>query len=211
MFSVAIILASPFFVNYLGQVPPVALKKPLSTFPLQFEGRAGKRSGIDPKIWEQVGGQSYLNIDYYRDNEVSINFYVAYYEYQRKAGDFIHSPKLCLPGGGWFIEQSSVRHLKQPSDVGRNLSELKLNELVISKGGFRQLSYYWYQGRGRNFTSEYDAKFYMVWDGLWRRRTDGALVRVVMPLTSGVSVENGRHILDKFALAASRVLQEYLP
>ena len=211
MFSMAIILVSPFFVNYLGQVPPVALKKPLSTFPLQFEGRTGKRSGIDPKIWEQVGGQSYLNIDYYRDNEVSINFYVAYYEYQRKAGDFIHSPKLCLPGGGWFIEQSSVRHLKQPSDVGRNLSELKLNELVISKGGFRQLSYYWYQGRGRNFTSEYDAKFYMVWDGLWRRRTDGALVRVVMPLVSGVSVENGRHILDKFALAASRALEEYLP
>ncbi|MBW2163169.1 MAG: exosortase-associated EpsI family protein [Deltaproteobacteria bacterium] len=34
----------------------------------------------------------------------------------------------------------------------------------------------------RNFTSEYAAKFYMVWDGLWRRRTDGALVRLITSL-----------------------------
>ncbi|MCD6197940.1 MAG: exosortase-associated EpsI family protein, partial [Deltaproteobacteria bacterium] len=33
-----------------------------------------------------------------------------------------------------------------------------------------------------NFTSEYAAKFYMVWDGLWRRRTDGALVRLITSL-----------------------------
>ena len=75
----------------------------------------------------------------------------------------------------------------------------------------RQLTYYWYQGRGRNFTSEYDAKFYMVWDGIWRRRTDGALVRLIMPLLSDMSVEEGRRVLDAFALEASSELKQYLP
>jgi EpsI family protein len=73
------------------------------------------------------------------------------------------------------------------------------------------MTYYWYQGRDRNFTSEYDAKFYMVWDGLWRRRTDGALVRLFMRLPQDMTLEEGRQILDSFALAASKELQQYLP
>jgi len=40
---------------------------------------------------------------------------------------------------------------------------LKFNELVISKSGVSQLIYFWFQGRDRNFTNEYAAKFY--WSG----------------------------------------------
>jgi exosortase D (VPLPA-CTERM-specific) len=205
--ALGIILATPLVVDYLGAVPPIPLKKPLTEFPLEFQERSGRKSFMDAQTWEQVGGQAYLNIDYLRENAAPINFYVAYYEYQRKAGDFIHSPKLCLPGGGWFIERNSRRRLAHnPGNAA-----LKFNELVIEKGGMRQLTYYWYQGRGRNFTSEYDAKFYMVWDGIWRRRTDGALVRLIMPLLSDMSVEEGRRVLDAFALEASSELKQYLP
>ena len=74
-----------------------------------------------------------------------------------------------------------------------------------------QLVYFWYQGRDRNFTNEYAAKFYMVWDGIWRRRTDGALVRLVMPLASAEQADDGRKILDPFAVKISRELDQYLP
>jgi EpsI family protein len=178
---------------------------------LEFQERSGRKSFMDAQIWEQVGGQAYVSIDYLRENAAPINFYVAYYEYQRKAGDFIHSPKLCLPGGGWFIEKSGVRHLKANPHGGAAPAGLEFNELVVEKGGLRHISYYWYQGRDRNFTSEYAAKFYMVWDGLLRRRTDGALVRLMMPLTKDMTVDEGRRILDAFALAASKELQQYLP
>jgi EpsI family protein len=82
---------------------------------------------------------------------------------------------------------------------------------VIEKGARRQLVYFWYQGRNRNFTNEYAAKFYMVWDGIWRRRTDGALVRLVMPLPPVISVADGRVMLDRFAAMASIELDHYLP
>lgn len=209
--SMIFILSSPFIVNYVGRVPPVPLKQSLSTFPLEFEGWRGEKSTMAAQIWEQVGGQSYVIIDYYHENKTSINFYVAYYEYQRKSGDFIHSPKLCLPGGGWFIENAQERHLPLGSKEREILPVLKFNELVVSKNGVEQLVYYWYQGRERNFTSEYDAKIYLVWDGLWRRRTDGALVRLTMPLRPGVPIEFGRHIMDHFALDVSRTLRQYLP
>jgi exosortase D (VPLPA-CTERM-specific) len=209
--AAVIILLTPLVVKYFGAVAPVALKKPLAGFPLEFQERSGRKSFMAAEIWEQVGGQDYVSIDYFKENMAPINFYVAYYEYQRKAGDFIHSPKLCLPGGGWFIEESSVRHLKPNPHGGAGPAGLKFNELVAQKSGLRYMTYYWYQGRDRNFTSEYDAKFYMVWDGIWRRRTDGALVRLMMPLTPDMTVEEGRQIMDSFALAASKELQQYLP
>ena len=81
----------------------------------------------------------------------------------------------------------------------------------MNKNNVRQLAYYWYQGRGRNFTSEYAAKFYMVWDGVWRRRTDGALVRLIMPLQANQTLEHGRRTLDSFALNVARELDAYLP
>jgi EpsI family protein len=88
---------------------------------------------------------------------------------------------------------------------------LEFNELVVEKAGQRHMTYYWYQGRDRNFTSEYAAKFYMVWDGIWRRRTDGALVRLMMLLPQDMTIKEGRQTMDSFALAASKELSQYLP
>ena len=209
--ALAIVLFTPQIVNYAGKVPPLPLLKPLDTFPSEFDGWVGHKSRMDSDIWKKVGGQEYVLIDYYKPDESPLSFYVAYYEYQRKAGDFVHSPRLCLPGAGWFVEENRVRHLSQAMAGNGVGQELQINELVISKNGARQLVYFWYQGRDRNFTNEYAAKFYMVWDGLWRRRTDGALVRLITSLPTGECVEEGRKRMDPFALAAATALDDFLP
>jgi len=203
--AAVLILFTPIAVDRLGAVPPKPLERPLSSFPLEFHGLKGTQADMDPEMWEAVGGQSYVIINYEVPASV-LSFYVAYYEYQRKGGDFIHSPRLCLPGAGWFIEHNRVRETGQAQG-----EPLKLNELLIQKGGMQQLVYFWYQGRDRNFTSEWAAKFYMVWDGIWRRRTDGALVRVIMPIQGGESVQDVRAFMDSFSLAASAELETYLP
>jgi EpsI family protein len=192
----------------LGRVPPLPSKRPLSTFPLEFQGWRGNRSQMPPSIWERVGAQDYTIIDYLKKNEGDINFYVAYYQYQRKAGDFIHSPRLCLTGSGWYTEEDRVRRI---FDDNRGGPGLQINELLITKNGEKSLVYFWYQGRGRNFTNEFAAKFYLVWDGLFHRRTDGALVRLGMPVKSGKPLADVRMTLDRFALAASEALKDFLP
>jgi exosortase D (VPLPA-CTERM-specific) len=209
--ALTMVLFTPQMVNYAGKVPPLPLLKPLCTFPTEFEGWIGHKSQMDPEIWKRVGGQEYVLIDYHKSGESSLNFYVAYYEYQRKAGDFVHSPRLCLPGSGWFVEENRVRHLSRATVRDGAEQKLQINELVISKNGERQLVYFWYQGRGRNFTNEYAAKIYMVWDGLWRRRTDGALVRLITSLPTGECVDDGRKKMDPFALAAAAALDDFLP
>jgi exosortase D (VPLPA-CTERM-specific) len=203
-----VVLVTAPAVAHLGEVQVRPLRQPLSDFPEAFHGWSGTKSFMDAKLWEKVGGQAYVMIDYVKEKEGLINFYVAYYEHQKKGGDFIHSPRLCIPGAGWYIDQNRERQL---TAANPGHLELKFNELVISKDGVRQLVYFWFQGRDRNFTSEYAAKFYMVWDGLWRRRTDGALVRLTMPLGPGASVESARLVMDPFALSASQKLLEFLP
>jgi exosortase D (VPLPA-CTERM-specific) len=209
--AAAVILAAPPVVDQLGRVPPIPLERPLAEFPDSYDQWRGRTLTMEERIWEQVGGQEYVMIDYLNGGQPPVNFYAAYYEYQRKAGDFIHSPKLCLPGAGWHIQESRIRRLNAGDPAFRRNGGLVFNEIVIQKPGVNQLVYYWYQGRGRNFTNEYLAKFYMVWDGIFRRRTDGALVRLIRPIDANETLADARQILDSFAVFVSRELTEYLP
>ncbi len=49
-------------------------------------------------------------------------------------------------------------------------------------GDDKQLLVYWYQGRGRKVASEYWGKIYTVIDSVRRRRSDGAMVRIMVPM-----------------------------
>ena len=203
-------LMSPIAVNVLGSADPVPLKKPLEEFPLNFVGRKGEARQLNAEIWKQVGGESYVIIDFYKAGEPTINFYTAYYEYHRKSGDFIHNPMRCMPAGGWHIVSDKVRTLSYPNSI-KTSGYLQFSELLIERSGELQLVYYWFQGRNRNSTNEFIAKFFVVWDGIWRGRTDGALVRLVMPISSEHELNEARSRLDPFALKVYTELYNYLP
>ncbi len=107
---------------------------------------------------------------------VGINFYIAYYESQRK-GEAVHSPRSCIPGDGWQIESlSQVAVGDIPGAAG---GKIVVNRVVIAKGTLKQVVYYWFAQRGRDMTNEYLVKWFLFWDGMTRNRTDGALVRLV--------------------------------
>ena len=74
------------------------------------------------------------------------------------------------------------------ADVAIGGQPLRVNRALIQYGPQRQLVYYWFQQRGRVITNEYLVKWYLFWDSLTRNRSDGALVRLTVPLPEG-SVE----------------------
>jgi exosortase D (VPLPA-CTERM-specific) len=206
--ALVLALATPLLGTAFGTVWPLPLKQPLAAFPAVLDGRTGERGTMDPEIRKLVAAQDYAMLDYRKAGQNPIAFYAAYYEHQKKAGGFAHSPRFCMPGAGWFIEENRERRIGAGSGAG---GRLRFNEMVIEKSGERHLVYFWYQGRGRNFTSEYAAKLYMVWDGLFRRRTDGALVRLMSPLEPGQQIDHIRPAMDSFALAAFQALEAHLP
>ena len=102
--------------------------------------------------------------------------YVGYYD-QQTQGQTIHSPKNCLPGAGWEPLASS------PLTIGIATGAVTVNRYLLQNGRQRALVLYWYQGRGRVAWDEYRVKWDLLHDAALRRRSDEALVRVVVPVS----------------------------
>ncbi len=103
-----------------------------------------------------------------------MNLFVAYYASQRK-GSSPHSPRVCMPGGGWEITDL---HQKTVQVDGQSMPIISA---VIEREGMRQLVFYWYLERGIPMADEFYKKWNLLRDSIVRNRSDGALVRLVTP------------------------------
>jgi EpsI family protein len=102
--------------------------------------------------------------------------------------------------------------LSEPGKVnvpGPNGSNFVANKYVIQNGSYRSLMVYWYQGRGRAVASEYWGKIYTVIDSVRLRRSDGALVRVTVPIVG--SEQKALDVATDLAGAATSALPEFVP
>jgi EpsI family protein len=131
------------------------------------------------------------------------NLYVGYYASQRTGATY-HSPLNCLPGSGWTLSEPGKATIALPDG-----SSFVANKYVIQNGDYKSMMIYWYQGRGRNVASEYWGKVYTVFDSVRLRRSDGAMVRVTVPI--GASEAAAEQTAVEFASSASKVLPEYVP
>ena len=98
-----------------------------------------------------------------------------------------------------------------PRSVGPGGTPLPVNRVLISKGDARQLVYYWFEQRGRHLTSEYNVKWYLLWDAIKRNRTDGSLVRVTTPIPAGTTVAAAEKRMQEFLRIAYPKLEPYIP
>jgi EpsI family protein len=88
---------------------------------------------------------------------------------------------------------------------------LFVNRVQIRKGDITQLVYYWFQEQGRVITNEYLVKWYLFWDALTRRRTDGALVRLTILVPPGENIAEADEKLTSFIKEVSGHLGEFIP
>ncbi len=183
--------------------PPRAF---FSAFPRTLGPWRGTPNTLEPEVLKTLDLTDYLLADYVSGQGAPVNFYVAYYESQRK-GSSPHSPTVCLPGGGWQIVSMS-RQIYQ----GNGASEpFEFNRVVIRKGKLRQLVYYWFDERGRVMADEYRVKWYLFRDALLNHRSDGALVRVITGLREGEAAADADRRINDFLAGALPLLPAYVP
>jgi exosortase D (VPLPA-CTERM-specific) len=182
-------------------------RKALSEFPLEIGGWRGTAGRMAPQIIDALKLDDYLLADFATDALRPVNFYVSYYASQAN-GNSAHSPRACIPGDGWEI--ISFQQHQLPS-VAANNESVAVNRVVIQRGDNRQLVYYWFQQRGHVITNEYVVKLQIFWDAVTRRRTDGAMVRLVARLRPGEPVEAGDALLESFAAQVMPDLAQYVP
>ena len=193
----------------LGQREEVVPERPVfAEFPVRIGDWQGDVDRLESIYLDVLKLDDYLLVNYARKGDPAlVNFYVAYYASQR-AGESIHSPRSCIPGGGWKIGELSVVTLP---DVEMHGMPVRANRVVISKGEAKQVVYYWFQGRGRNLTDEYETKFYLLWDAINMNRTDGALIRLTTPVMPGEDEADADRRLVEFARAVLPELDSYIP
>jgi exosortase D (VPLPA-CTERM-specific) len=185
----------------------VPARLPFVVFPDRLGAWVGQRTAIESVYLDALKLDDYVIADYRAYGHSTVNFYVAWYDSQR-SGKSAHSPRSCLPGGGWNIQ--TLNQVEVPS-VELGGQPLRVNRALISLGQQRQLTYYWFQQRGRIVTNEYMVKWYLFWDALTRNRSDGALVRLVVPLAPGESEAKADDTLAQFLAAATPELHRFIP
>ncbi len=186
--------------------PPPA-RQPLLDFPLQLGEWGGVHSAMERQYLDALQLDDYVLADYSAMEKVPVNLYVAYYQSPKK-GLSSHSPRQCIPGGGWEISSFETVRLDQASEIN---PALEVNRVAIQKDGRKQIVYYWFKQRDRVITSEYLVKFFLFWDSLTRHRADGALVRLVSTVNAGEmeAIVDGR--LRTMAGLVTPLLSRYVP
>ena len=183
-------------------VPP---RRPLATLPVRmapWQGREGQPFAAN--VLAVLGVDEYVNRVYLSGTGPYVGLYVGYYESQRQ-GDTMHSPLNCLPGAGWQSIRQGRTALTVTDGSGAS-RPITVNQFVIQKGLDRLMVLYWYQSHGRVIASEYTSKMYMVYDAMRLNRTDGALVRVITPITGTSAADE-----DAAARRAAGFVQDLFP
>ena len=201
-----LILVAGMLVNawsYLGEAH--VERKQLKDFPQTIGAwqKTGNDQILDDETLKVLRASDYLLRDFRKSDGQSANLYVGYYASQRTGATY-HSPLNCLPGSGWTLSEPGKAAIALPDG-----SSFVANKYVIQNGDYKSLMVYWYEGRGRNVASEYWGKVYTVFDSVRLRRSDGAMVRVTVPIRDSEAAAEQTAI--EFASAASNVLPEFVP
>lgn len=152
---------------------------PLSGFPMTAnDWTMMSESKIEDEVLAVLRADDTMSRTYRSDSSRTVaSLFIAYFHSQ-KSGAAPHSPKNCLPGSGWAPIASGTVDV----DIPGQSSPMTINRFVVGKGTERTLVLYWYQTAHRVVASEYMAKIWLVLDSVRYRRSDTAIVRVVVPM-----------------------------
>lgn len=166
----------------------------LDQVPARFgDWRMTQQGVVEREIREALKADELLTRTYQGPpGAVPVNLFVAYFKTQR-TGATPHSPKNCLPGGGWVPSIADKLSLSIPGRA----EPIRVNRYLVSKGDARSLVLYWYQSHGRVIAGEFEAKLFLVADAIRYNRTDTALVRVVLPV-AGDDVDGATRSASEF-------------
>jgi EpsI family protein len=202
-----VLLGTTLLLAARNAVEYIPAHQPLDAFPYEVGDLQGKNVPIDPSVSEALGPGQFLDREFKSPSsaEPPMELFVAYYPSQR-TGDTIHSPQNCLPGSGWTPLQTGRIQIPQP-----NGQTVTVNRYIVAKGMDRILVLYWYQAHGRTTPSEYWGKIYLVTDAIKLNRTDGALVRIVVPIPHSTDEMRPGVRAVQFAQSVLQQLDSFIP
>lgn len=210
MIGAAVLLVAVGTAWEMRPVPPQVQiqREPFALFPQKLgEWTSTPMPRLSDAMAQALGANDYFGARFSRGvDEPPVDLFSAYYKDQTKGGT--HSPEICLPSAGW-----EIAHLERVNVAPQfGLSEpFYINRAVIQRGMSKMMVYYWFEQHGRHVAWDFEAKMMLLWDGFMIHRTDGALVRMTTPMTSGETEAHAEARLSAMFLQTIKVLPEFVP
>jgi exosortase D (VPLPA-CTERM-specific) len=202
----AILFTAGAYVHFgTSNIMRVPERTDLSQLSNEFSGWKSDIQEVDKQTLEVLGADDYLITNLTSPDRKAFNLYIAYLNMQRH-GHSWHSPRQCIPGGGWQI----ISHEIVPTTTAEG-REFYYNRIIIENRGARQLLYYWYDQRGRKIANEFVMKIALIFDAVRIRRTDGAMIRIMTPIVDGEALETADERLLGFMRELEPKLPAYIP
>jgi len=204
--SAVLIAAAGLYVQFgTSNVLRVPDRVDLAGLPFEFEGWSTSIQKVDSDTLNVLGADDYIIADMTDPVGDPFNLYIAYLNMQRH-GHSWHSPRQCIPGGGWQITDHKV--LPVTLNDG---STFNYNRIIIENRGQQQLVYYWYDQRGRKVANEFMMKSLLILDAVKIRRTDGAMIRILTPIGRDELPGDADARLMRFMNELDPKLDPYIP
>ncbi len=193
LLSTALLLVGGAFGNYLRYVEQEPDRWPsFGAIPYEAAGYFGEEHRLAEYNYEVLRADTTTLRLYHTPDGSPMWLLIAYFSSQ-KYGSQIHSPKHCLPGGGWKIETLEQFQLPLPS------GPKMVNRLAIKAGDRNRAMFYWYETRGGSLTSEFALKWDLAVNSLLLRPTDVAFIRLTLPTEQGDIEAASKRAADFFA------------
>lgn len=178
----------------------------LSSFPSAFgEWRQLREDPITADVAGELRADQLLSRTYVHTSAGSAaNLFVAWFQSQRAGTSQPHSPKVCLPASGWTPAVTGEVTLDTAAGA------ITVNRYIVVNRGQRDVVLYWYQGPHRVTAGEWEAKLWLMADALRDKRTDTALVRIVVQSGDGGD-QAATAAATGFAQSLYPLLRENLP
>ena len=138
--------------------------------PAQFEGWTSHDFKSSENVAQVLDADASLHRCYRHRDGREVWLFVAYFA-QQAVNSQIHSPRHCVPGGGWrvaAVDEETVPLPSGPQTAAR---------MRIEKQGQKQQLDYWFRTRTGSLTGEYALKWDLLRNAIAGRPTDALFVR----------------------------------
>ena len=149
------ILLATFAFNFAIKYyrPTTAQNVDLESFPIKKAEWSGQRDIMPDYVIEMLNPQQIFSATYTNPKGIKIQLLIAYYSGKRKFGG-PHSPRNCLPGGGWNIGATEDYYIKTGD---RTINAVRFH---LKKKEAKQLMDFWYITKYGETGNDYVFKLY---------------------------------------------------
>jgi exosortase D (VPLPA-CTERM-specific) len=204
--TLIVIGAGLLLIYWYNPQPKIPERAELANLNFELWQWKPRPARLDVAAEQVLGADDYIVADLEGPNGEYMNLYIAYLEAQRD-GNSWHSPRQCLPGGGWeFVSETKLSDNHPDNKLGH-----PYNRILMRMGDRILLVNYWYQQRGRIIASELALNGWLIWDIATRRRSDGAMIRLITEIEDISQLTDAEDRLVALNSDLDEILTKYIP